>query len=511
MHSVTLLAPHISGQEATFRWRVEPETALFRSNQFTLKFPSSVDLTRVSEGLWWTIALTSLHSTWMLLQPCRVFLPVTLRPGEAETWARLIQSQFATLQANRDSEDFECDVKLIEAGPMLEYRAVPPSDRCASAFSGGKDSLTHAGLLSELTENPILVTTTSDMPPLVDHHTPRRRQVLAETARRLPVTLIEVESDYRENLDHAYAMRLGYEISVNEVTDTFLYTAALIASAVSFGATHLFLAAEAQADENISINGQIIQHMHCMCSSPTLVALQAILRPFGLNYGSLIPPLFRYHVQTLLWQRYPQISDLQYSCWLVKGNEYSCNRCIKCFVLAMREYALGADTAKMHVDWVTMLNEFRDWKPRMDPHGDKPLLPRDTHWVTTDEQIARDLERVPWSQMARTIRNDNPLSVLRYSGWRALYAYARIRQRAIESAPGPVPGYREGYLRFVDPLLREDVRRIYAEHFTAQSEADYKDLLDRSQMLADWLVEPLVRSEAAGTQGLPLENKDLAL
>ena len=63
----------------------------------------------------------------------------------------------------------------------------------------------------------------------------------------------------------------------------------------------------------------------------------------------------------------------------------------------------------------------------------------------------------------------------------------------------------------MDPLLREDVRRIYAEHFTAQSEADYKDLLDRSQMLADWLVEPLVRSEAAGTQGLPLENKDLAL
>jgi hypothetical protein len=500
MHSFTLLPPQIAGHEATFRWRVEPAADLFRENQFTLKFPLSVDLARIPDGLWWTIGLTALHSTWMLLQPCRVYLPVTLRPGEAETWQRLIQSQFATLQANRGSHDFTCDVTIIEEGPSISYQVVPPSDRCATAFSSGKDSLTHAGLLTELTKDPILVTTTSEMTGLKDHSAPRRRYVLGEIARRLPATLIEVESDYRGNLDHGYAMKLGYEISVNEVTDTFLYTAALIASAVSLGATHLFLAAEAEADENLSINGQVIQHMHCMCSSPSLVALQEILKPFGLSYGSLIPPLRRYHAQTLLWSRYPSISDLQYSCWLLKEDEYGCNRCIKCFVLAMREYAMGVDTKKMKVKWVTMLNEYRDWTPRMDLHDGKPLLPRDTHWVTTDAQIARDLAAIPWSRMARTIRNDEPLSLLRYSGWRALIAYAQLRRRAIASNPGPVPGYREGYLHFVDPLLREEVGRIYAEHFAPQPESEYQEMLERSQMLADWIIESLGGLRAKGNE-----------
>jgi hypothetical protein len=404
-----------------------------------------------------------------------------------------VQSQFATLQANRGSDDFSCDVSIIEQGPPLEYRALPASDRCATAFSGGKDSLTQAGLLVELTSDPILVTTTSEMPGITDHTAARRRQVLNDIVRRLPVTLIEVESDYRANLDHGYAMKQGFEISVNEVTDIFLYTAALIAPAVALGANHLFLAAETQIDENISLNGQVIQHMHCMCSSPSRFALQEILKPFGLSYGSLICPLSRYHVQTLMWSRYPAISDLQYSCWLVRGDEYGCNRCIKCFILALREYVIGADTKKMKVKWVTLLNEYRHWTPKTDPQSDGRLLPRDTHWVTTDAQIARDVASIPWSRMARTIRTDEPLSLLRYSGWRALVAYAQIRRRAIASNPGPVPGYREQYLCFVDSLLRDAVGRIYAEHFASEREDVYAEMLGRSQALADWIVEPVSR------------------
>src|SRR5262249_28284957 len=156
--------------EVTFRWRVDPATALYRQPQFTLRFPETVDLARVPEGLWWTIMLICLHSQWPLLRPCRVRLPVRLGPGVAECWNRLMDAEVTTLEAYRGTNDFEREIEIIEDGPPLKYSLAPGGTngaaRCATAFSGGKDSLVQTGLLTELTQKPVLVATTSPMPPL---------------------------------------------------------------------------------------------------------------------------------------------------------------------------------------------------------------------------------------------------------------------------------------------------------------------------------------------------------
>ena len=78
MHEITVHPPVVSGQQVRFGWRVEPATELYRAEQFTVRFPESIDLTRVPAGLWWRVALICLHGHWPLLRPCRVRLPVRL-------------------------------------------------------------------------------------------------------------------------------------------------------------------------------------------------------------------------------------------------------------------------------------------------------------------------------------------------------------------------------------------------------------------------------------------------
>src|SRR5262245_9542585 len=250
MRLITLFTPEIKDNEVTFRWRVDPETTLYRQSQFTLRFPESaeLDLARVPESLWWTVMLICLHSQWPMLRPCRVRLPIKLRSGEAECWSRLMDAAVATLEAYRGTSDFERTIDIIEDGPPLNYALTPAATtsatRCATAFSGGKDTMVQTGLLTELTPKPVLVATTSPMPPLEDHITPRRRYILDEIQRRRDVTLIEVESDFRANIDLGFAQSLGYWMSVNEFTDTFLYAGALVATGLAAGATRLVIASE---------------------------------------------------------------------------------------------------------------------------------------------------------------------------------------------------------------------------------------------------------------------------
>jgi hypothetical protein len=503
MRTITLFPPEITQREATFRWRVEPETTLYRQSQFTLRFPESaeLDLARVPESLWWTIMLICLHSQWPLLRPCRVRLPIKLRPGEAECWSRLMDSYVMTWEAYRGTGDLARTVEIIDDGPLLPPPPpVKDTGRCATAFSSGKDSLAHVGLLSELTDRPVLVATTSDMPQLEDHRTPRRRRVFEDVQRRRDVVFIEVETDYRTNFDHGFAMSLGYPISVNELTDTFVYTGALLAVGAALGVTHFFLAAEAAMSENVEVDGRIIQMVLCMFSDVTIGALQSLLRPFGFSYGSLILPLHRYHIQTMVWTRYADLSDLQYSCWLVKGNEFACNRCVKCLVLAIRAFALGGQTSRIGVDWVIMLNEFINWKPQPRGSLNRPELPKDILYSELDAQVARDLISSPFRKMALTIFRDAPLSYLTYRGWRALWAYRKMRRQAIALNPGPQPGYRPDFLKWVDPLLRDKIEAIFAAQFVPAKKTEYEGILARSERLLNWIIEPLGEDPSPDTR-----------
>jgi hypothetical protein len=492
MNSITLFHPTINGREVTFRWQSDPPTKLYHQSQFTLRFHATVDLTRVPESLWWTIMLICLHSQWPLLRPCRVRLPVRLRPGEAECWNRLMDAEVATLETYRGTNDFARQIEIIEDGPPLNYAPLlVETTRCATAFSGGKDSLVQTGLLTELTANPVLVATTSPMPPLEDHLTPRRRQILGEIERRCAATLIEVESDYRANFDHGFAQDLGYIISVNELTDTFLYTSALLAAGTAAGANHLFLAAETQVHENIERDGRVVQHKHFMYSAITQGALNAILRPYGISYGSLISPLHSFQVQELLWKRYERLCDLQYSCWRTKVGEWMCSRCSQCLRVALGVLALGGDATRIGVDWACLLNEMRDWRPKTLEALPATALPTELIAQQLHAQIVRDLEQVSWQDIARAIARQSPGSLLAPRGWRAVTAYRKLQRETRVHKVGPRPGYRAGFLKLVDPLLRDAVAAIFDEHFAPADEASYAGVVARSEALIKWITEPL--------------------
>src|SRR5262249_34892208 len=140
---------------------------------------------------------------------------------------------------------------------------------------------------------------------------------------------------------------LGCPVGVNSLTDTFLYTSSLLATGAVLGATRLFVASEAEVQENTIINGKIIQHRHFMYSAATQRALARLLAPYGLYFGSLTWPLYSMQVQQLLWARYPDLCDLQYSCWRVEKGQAACSQCEQCLRISLTALASGADPERM--------------------------------------------------------------------------------------------------------------------------------------------------------------------
>jgi hypothetical protein len=517
MNRITLFAPAIEPRRrtATFRWRVDPETPLYRRTSFTLSFPPEVDLASVPQPLWWTVALLCLHSHWNLLRPCRVELPVELSPGEEEFWRRLVEVEAATLEAYRGAPTpadalpparrcagagaaagaahawpplagFEIAARGARLPPLPR---LAPGRRCAAAFSGGKDSLLQAALLCDFTARPLLVTTTSPMPPLHDHMTARRRQVLAAMRARREVTLLEVESDLRGSWKNDFPPSAGYPVSVNEITDTSLYFAALLVCAVALGITHLFLASEAEVQDNVEVDGRIVQHPHFMYSHATQQAIGSLLAPLGLRYGSLISALHSEQVQQMLWTRYTDLCDLQYSCWRVGEGQAACSRCSQCLRVALSVLALGERPGRMGIDLEALLLAQAGWQPRRSA-GD--ALPAAIVAARLHEQVVRSLAATPPSRVLATLAMSGPAHLLRPGSWRAVAAYSRLRWRVASADVAPAPGYRAGFLGKLDPLIAGQVAAVFAEHFRrARPGDDGAGALERSERLARFVAAPL--------------------
>lgn len=501
MTRITLHPPEPASHAVVFRWQVDPPTALYRRSHFTLRFPAGVDVSRVPMSLWWTVALICLHSHWPLLRPCQVHLPIRLRPGEVEFWSRLLDAEVATLEAHRGTSDWQRSVQILDGGPSLDSTpCLPDTGRCATAFSGGKDSLLQVGLLDELTPQPVLVTVTSPMPPQEDHLTLRRRHVLAEVATRRAVTLVEVEADYRSSWEYEFSRSQGYPLAVSELTDTFLYFGALLATGVALGAPHLFLASEAEVQENIELDGRIVQHPHYMYSTVTQRALQALLRPVGVRYSSLTSALHSAQVQELLWLRYRDLRDLQYSCWEVKAGEMVCNRCSQCLRIAFRCLALGERPARIGLDLVRLLNAQKGWTPTRVPPG---TLPKDRTSSSLHAQVVRDIQATPLRRVMGAMAAGGPARLLTPRGGAAFLRYLALRRRVSGYAVGPAPGYRPGFLRLIDPLVRERAARIFAEYFHEEDDEAYAGVLRRGDALARWITEPIDGEPADGQQSRP--------
>jgi hypothetical protein len=492
VNRVVIEAPQPGSNAVKFSWVVEPATGLYRRPSFTLRFPEDVDVSAVSEGLWWRIALICLHSHWPLLRPCRVEMPGRLGAGESAFWHRLSQAVATTLDAYRTAGPPDGEVEIVEGSwAMPAMTRVQETERCATAFSGGKDSLVQTGLLTELTRRPVLVATTSPLPPMEDHLTQRRHHVLSEIARRRDATLIEVHSDYRASWENGFPPRGGWPVSVNEITDTHLYFASLLAVGVALGASHLFLASEAEVQENAEVAGEVVQHPHFMYSTITQRALQALLRPAGVRYSSLTSALHSYQVQTLLWTRYADLRDLQYSCWRVRGEESTCSRCPQCLRLALCALSLGDAPGRMGIDLVRLLTSMRGWRPGSAGTGPGESLPQAVTSRALDGEIASFLGLTPVERVARVLAHPRGRWSLRPRQLTALACYARLRRRMLAQPIRPLPGCRPGFLRLVDPLVRQGVASVYEQHFAPEDETAYAGILDRGDALVRWITEPI--------------------
>jgi hypothetical protein len=482
-------APEVRGQTVTFRWTVDPPTPLYQRPAFTLRFPASVDLGRVPEHIWWVVALACLHPHWALLRPCRIELPVAIGASEAETWLRLTDAAVATLESLRGTTHLGREIEIVEGGTRLVPVRVADGERCATAFSGGKDSLVQAGLLAELTAKPLLVTTTSPLPKMHDHLTPRRRHVLAEIVRRRDVAHVEVESDFRACWANGYPYDLGYKVTVNELTDTLLYFGTTLATAVALGVSHLFLASETEVQQNGEWAGRVVQHPHFMYSTVTQRVLQALLKSAGVRYGSLTSPLHSYQVQGLLWTRYKDLRDLQYSCWQVGPGQSACSACQQCLRLALCALALGDTPRLMGVDLTRLLWAQRGWHPPCLEDETEAPLPGRLVEISLESQTCRFLQATPLSRVARVLAAEGAARLAHPRAWLALLSYARLRRRA--AGVGPAPGFREGFLPLIDPLLRDRIASIFREHYPAEPHVAYAAMLERSHRLVSWITEPL--------------------
>jgi hypothetical protein len=497
---VSLLEPRVSKHEVLFAWKVEPQSPLFRQSTFKLSFPESIDLSDLPRPLWWLIAMICLHPQWILLRPCVVILPVELQRGEREFWKRLILTSATTYEAYRNrptqSEEY---FEIVEDGPSLEPMPhFPDSRRCVTALSGGKDSLLQAGFLNELTERPVFVTTTAPIPHLTDHNTPRRRHILSEVQRRcLDATLVEVKSDLREVCLNEYSLtNLGYQVSMNEMGDTHLYLAAALAAGLALGATHIFVASEAEVSENTKINGRIIQHPHCMYSAATQLSLNALLSPAGIHHCSLNYALHAYQVQRLLWTRYRGLRDLQYSCWRVGPEESTCSQCGKCLLIALAALELGESPEQMGIDLVKLLNAKKDFAPTVATPS--PVLPRETVSVALNQSIARSIVATSTAQVSQAIFASDFSRLTQRSSFDAIKAYRAMRARVRKLDLPAAPGYREGFLSLVDETLRDQVGAVIRQYFEPQPQSEYAGLLARTRELIRWNSKPLGQDTTTG-------------
>ncbi len=433
-------------------------------------------------AVWWRLALACLHPQWVLIRPCRVVLPVRLAPGEREAWLRLTDALTWALEVrvlDPARRDFARRVDLVETGPALAplAPAAADPDLVVAAFSGGRDSLAQLGLLEELGRRTLLVTTTSPLSDLHDHTAAGRHRALTEVVARRDVELVEVGSDLRGALDNGYAGE-RYGVAVTELTDCLLYFATAFAVAHARGAGRVALASEAEVQGSARIDGRIVQHQHLMYSAVTQRALQALLAPTGIRYGGLTVPLRQFQIQRVLAHRYPDLRDLQFSCWEMGLDERACSACKECAHVAFNLMAEGVDPAAAGMDAGTLIRNADAWWPGRTTFPTRRTVPSLAFAGTLTGQLQRCLRRL------------TPEAMAAFAGPADVATYATLRD-GLTGGEDPEPGYAGALLELLDPPLREGVRAIVDEHFTPQTDGEDQAALQRTLALSDWIAAPL--------------------
>ncbi len=436
------------------------------------------------------------HQHWVLMRPCAIKLPYKLTDAEKRFWLQMMQHALDTLETVRYGgvPNEPLGIHFIDGPDAAPHERIAGGG-FGAAFSSGKDSLLQASLLFELTGNPLLVTTTSPLPPLEDHQNTRRREIFHEIRKRRNPLFVEVVSDFRSNWDNGYAHRQGFAIAVNELTDTFLYMANLLAAAAALGRTNLFLASEAEVQENAEQDGKIVQHPHFMYSAATQRAFARYLEPHGFLFGSLIWPLYSMQVQQLLWARYPDLSDLQYSCWRVKDGQRTCSRCEQCMRTALTALAAGHDPQRMGINLRKLMAHAHEWTP-VEPERLGPNAPQHVAAQRARMRVVSAIQNTSALRLAATAIKARPLRLFSRKTWRMVRRFKALRERVADLPGAPRMGVREAFFDLLDPALRAGLVDIFTSHFPREARAEHAGVFERSNRLVDLATDSLIKARA---------------
>jgi len=423
-----------------------------------------------------------------LLRPCRVELPVSLGQAEREFWLRLVDNVAIQLEAYGSARRPGRAAQLVDSGPPLEPTRQPAAgNRAAVAFSGGKDSTVLAALAAELTDRPLLVMITSPVPWARDHVGVARDVARTEIAKRLPVELVEVTSDFRTAWEISFSQRDGCTLGVHEVSDLPLFQASIAAVAAMAGISRCLMASEANAQYNVSIGDRVLLQRDFMYSAVTQGALDALLQPWGIRQGSLTYPLHVPQVEALLLRRYRKLADLQFSCWQAPDGMRACSACPKCSEIALFALAEGVSPRKVGIDPIRALGFLAD--RRVDARWGGLEPPIHEHQAP-QHHVVHAVQATSSQRVAEILSKDTPANAAERLG-EALAIYARLRAEALALTVPAAPGFVTDFLDLVPADLRERVGSIFAEHFRATSEPEFEAMTERARALTAWIAEPL--------------------
>jgi 7-cyano-7-deazaguanine synthase in queuosine biosynthesis len=491
MIEIRLSEPVVRGNAVDFEWSLTPDVGFYRSPRFTLDFPDSVDVSRVPEGLWLRVMMTCLYQHWAVLRPCRVVLPRRLPVGEREFWNRMIDASVWAFEIDQDTPDGPTyaqrtsrAVEIVETGPAAgALEAATDRSGAVASFSGGRDSLTQMAMLDELGVESLLVTTTSRREGSIEFETARFRVVLEEVQARTGLERIEIKSDIRTCFVNNHPLVARYGLAASELTDTLLYFATCWATAAARGADSVFLASEAEVQESIRRDGMVVQMEHVGMSGVTQRALSALAAPTGIFYGGLTASLEHFQVQRVLDKRYPQLSDLQYSCYSQQPGEDVCNNCFNCLKTSLHKMSDGSPPAEIQIDLNRVLVTQSDWSPGDD--GEERGSIGSLYADRMNHHLVRVLRELDSDRVSKFA----PGGVLSPEAEAGL---ARLRATAFAAPDPPAePGYRAGYLELLEEPVSSGMNRLLRELFAAAPPESYGYMLENTRLLSEWIAAPL--------------------
>jgi hypothetical protein len=316
--------------------------------------------------------------------------------------------------------------------------------------------------------------------------------VIREIQRRRDAMLVEVVSDFRSIWDNGFAASCGYRFAVNEITDVFLYTASVIAASAALGRSELFVASEAEVQESAVLDGRIVQHHHFMYAAATQRALSALIAPYGIRLGSLLWPLYSVQVQQLLWSRYPDLADLQYSCWRVGLDQKTCSDCEQCYRTSMTALASGDDPQRMGIDLAKVLAFSPSWETMA---TDRELatspLPQKVAARRANQRVYTSVRNVSVQHLVNLLSQRMGEGAMSPEAREALATFREFQSRAQQTADSCV-GTQQAFFEWLDPSLRDRLVAIYMSHFPGEPRETHAGAFLRSRVVADRMISALL-------------------